>query len=124
MLAEIQKRYVVAQQRLCLGGQHHLSSVPAGGDTSGLVHIKPDVVALADIRFACVQTDAHPDRPWQQIGLSLGCGRNCLCRGPKGHEEGIAPCANFDAAVAVERLPQDAAMLREGSNVSLAQLPQ
>jgi hypothetical protein len=56
--------------------------------------------------------------------LSLGCGCNRLCRGPKNDEEGIAPCANLDATMAGERLAEDTSVLRKGRKVSLAQLTQ
>jgi hypothetical protein len=56
--------------------------------------------------------------------LSLGCGCNRVCRRPKNDEEGIAPCANLDAAMAGERVTKDAAVLCEGRKVSLAQLTQ
>jgi len=56
--------------------------------------------------------------------LSLGCGCNRVRRRPKNDEEGIAPCANLDAAMAGERLAKDAAVLRKGRKVSLAKLTQ
>jgi len=124
MLAKVEKRNVIVQQHLCFGGEHNLPPMPGGGDAGGLVHIEPYVVILADVRLACVQTHAHPDRPRPQSFLSLDCSRNRLCCGPKNDEEGIAPCANFDAAVTDEHFAKNTAVLREGSNVSLTQLAQ
>jgi hypothetical protein len=43
---------------------------------------------------------------------------------PKNDEEGIAPCANLNATVTGERLAKSTAVVREGRDVSLAQLAQ
>ena len=123
MLAEVTERKTRGQGRLgqCPSGvgDEDLPSVGSGGDPRRAIDVEADVIVAAECSQPSVQ--AHPDanrrRLWpggrRQLPLCGGRGSHRRGRLPEQDEEGIALRSTFDAAMRLERSPQDAVVTFE-----------
>lgn len=118
MLTQIAQPARVDERRR-RGRDEYLPAVPGGGNPRRSVHVDADIALIVQMRGARVDADAHADRPGGQPPERVGRRLECARCGRKGDEEGVPLRVDLDAAVGVERLAQDAAMLAECLRVVL-----
>jgi len=118
VLAQIAQPVRVDERR-GRGRDEHLPAMACGADPRRPVHVDADIPLLVQMRGARVDADAHPDRPGGQPLEHAGRSPECARCGRKGDEEGVPLRVDLDAAVGVEGLAQDAAMLRQRRRIPL-----
>jgi hypothetical protein len=123
VLAEIEEIVTACELSRRLRDQD-LAAVTSGRDPRGAVDVEADVAFVRQERLAGVHTDAHADQRRGERVASVRGGRKRIGRPWECDEEGVALRVHLDAAVALERLPQQPAVLREGVGVRVAELVQ
>src|SRR5207253_10967070 len=99
-------------------------AVPGSRDPRRAVNVDADVVALAQLGLACVQSHPDADRTARERLLTGTSSRERVTCAAEGHEERVALRTERDAAVTAERLPQNTPMLRQDVRVRVAELVQ
>jgi hypothetical protein len=104
----------------------HLPAVAGSADPRRSVHVQTDVVMLADLRLAGVDTHAHAHidalgpTPGGERPLRGHGGGDSVARPPERNEERVALGLNLVTVVRLERRPQQAAMLGKHLGVAAA----
>ena len=88
------------------------------------MNINADVAFLGEDRLARVEAHPHTHRPSAQRNLRFLRGRDRIRGTSKGHEEGISLRVDLDAAVARNRVPEQAPVLGQHLCIPVPQLMQ
>jgi hypothetical protein len=123
MLAEVAQ--VVSPHQVMRGlREQNLAAVTRGSDPRRSVDIEADITLPGNHGLAAVDPDPDPDRTRLERVLPFLRGGDCVGRLTERDEEGIALRVHLDSAVAVERLAQHPAVLRQSLGVGVAKLLQ
>ncbi len=122
MLAEVAERRAGLEQLTRRLRNDDLPAVPRGHDPRRPMDVDPDVALVRDPRLAGMDAHSHPNRAFREHGLRLRGARRRVAGPLEGDEERVALSVHLDPAVTLERVAQDATVLRQDPRVAIAQL--
>jgi hypothetical protein len=98
----------------------NLAAVASRADACGPVDVEPDVSLVGHERLAGVDAHSDPKRLAGEGSLSLLRGGQGAARPRERDEESVALRVDLDAAVVLERLAREAAVLGERLRVAVS----
>jgi hypothetical protein len=121
VLAEIGQLEVLVQEASRRLGDEHLAAVTCAHHAGGPVHVDPHVPLVGDERLAGVHSHSHPHPRCGEVVLSGRRRCDGVRRPLEGNEERIDLRIHLDAAVAAERIPEDAPVLRQDLRIPVSE---